>query len=190
MIDSLPIDAKFLLFLNGLGSPRWDSFWLAITKTWSGVPLYVLLLWYCLKFFNWKQVLLIILLTALMITASDQVCNLFKNVLVKRLRPCHNDLISGQLRLAKEVCGGLYGYYSAHASNSFALAVFFGLLLGRRAALLVVFGFIWASLSAYSRLYMGVHYPLDTLSGAFFGSLIGLAFYRLLKRIAPTLKKR
>jgi len=38
---------------------------------------------------------------------------------------------------------------------------------------------LWASLIAYSRIYLGVHYPADVLGGAMLGSLVGFVVYRV-----------
>ena len=98
LIDFLDrLDQELILFLNGLGTPFWDGFWLFITNKWSAIPLYALLCWLCYKRHSLKQFLVIMVCIALMITLTDQLSNLFK-VQFHRLRPCHNPLINGQLR--------------------------------------------------------------------------------------------
>ncbi|HAI39168.1 MAG TPA: phosphatase PAP2 family protein, partial [Maribacter sp.] len=87
--------------------------------------------------------------------------------------------IAPYMRLVKSYCGGKFGYFSAHASNSFALAVFFGSILKSSVRYLGVFLVLWAALVAYSRIYIGVHFPLDILTGAFIGSLFGWLFVKL-----------
>ena len=84
------------------------------------------------------------------------------------------------LRLVKSSCGGRYSYFSGHASNSMAVAVFTGLLLRNKYKYLVFLMLFWAALMAYSRIYIGVHFPLDVLSGMFFGAISGFIFYRLI----------
>ena len=124
LIDFLDrLDQELILFLNGLGTPFWDGFWLFIPNKWSAIPLYALLCWLCYKRHSLKQFLVIMVCIALMITLTDQLSNLFK-VQFHRLRPCHNPLINGQLRFSR--CGGQFGYFSAHAANTFALACFLG----------------------------------------------------------------
>ena len=115
-----------------------------------------------------------------MITISDQSANLFKDSL-QRLRPCYNEIIQDSVRLVKESCGGKYGFFSAHASNSFSLAIFFGLLYKRNQQYLILATVIYASLISYSRVYLGVHYPLDIFFGGLFGILNGILFYRCYK---------
>jgi len=86
------------------------------------------------------------------------------------------------VRLVKPSCGGLYGYFSGHASNSFSLAVFFSFIFGVKYIRLPYLLFSIAFLVAYSRIYIGVHYPLDVVSGMAFGSLVGLVFYFIWRR--------
>ena len=103
-----------------------------------------------------------------MILISDQSANIFKDSF-QRLRPCYDELVKDSVRLVKDGCGGKYGFFSAHASNSFSLAVFFGLLFKDFSKYPIYFTLIFASLISYSRVYLGVHYPLDILFGSLFG---------------------
>ena len=117
-----------------------------------------------------------------MILISDQSANIFKDSF-QRLRPCYDELIKDSVRLVKEGCGGKYGFFSAHASNSFSLAVFFGLLFKDFSKYPIYFTLIFASLISYSRVYLGVHYPLDIIFGALFGIINGLVIYSVHERI-------
>ena len=117
-----------------------------------------------------------------MILISDQSANIFKDSF-QRLRPCYDELIKDSVRLVKEGCGGKHGFFSAHASNSFSLAVFFGLLFKDFSKYPIYFTLIFASLISYSRVYLGVHYPLDIIFGSLFGMINGLVIYRVHERI-------
>ena len=132
------------------------------TTKYYWLPLYALLVYLMFKRFTKKQFILIILLVAFMITFTDQVTNLFKHGL-ERLRPCHNEDVASLMRLVKDSCGGKYGFFSGHASNSMAIAFFAGLMLKRYYRFLFPILFIWAFFMGYSRIYIGVHYPLDVL---------------------------
>lgn len=179
MLDSvLHLDQQLFLFLNGLGSDTWDPWWLLISYKWSSIPLYLFLFIIAFRSCNRREFILLLLTIALLITCTDQVSNLAKNSF-ERLRPCYEPAISAMVRLVKDGCGYKYGYFSAHAANSFGLAFFFSYLFGKGRKWLGILLFTWAALVTFSRIYIGVHYPLDVLSGAATGVLIGWAFGRL-----------
>jgi len=183
MIDQLlEFDTSLFLFLNGLGTPFFDPFWMLITNKITNLSIYlVLLIWY-FKLKNGKAAFLILLFIGLLILVTDQTTNLFKYGF-ERLRPCHNEEIVDIMRIVKNGCGGLYGYFSGHASNSFALSIYFSLLFANRYPKLKYALFFMASLVSYSRIYIGVHYPLDIISGALFGTIWSLSFFYISLKI-------
>nr|WP_257644052.1 phosphatase PAP2 family protein [Luteimonas salinisoli] len=122
-----------------------------------------------------------------MITATDQLANLFKDGF-ERPRPCREEHLQELIRYLAPRCGR-YGYFSAHAANSMAFAVFLGLLFRRIHRHLLLLLLVWASIVGYSRIYVGVHYPADTLTGMAIGALIGFLIYKLSRRLG-TLRSR
>ena len=179
MIETLlHYDEQLFLFLNNLGNPTWDEFWRIVTEKWSSIPLYALLLFLVFKKFGTKATIVVMICAAIMITASDQLANLFKYVLFKRPRPCRVEALQEFMRFVADGCGR-YGYFSAHAASSMAAAVFVGLLLKPYYKTLPFFLLFWAAIVAYSRIYLGVHYPLDIVTGMFFGAWIGYGVYKL-----------
>ena len=179
MIDKLvEYDENLFLFLNNLGTEYGDAFWMFMSHKFSAIPLYLLLLILCIKKLGLKSTLLIIIMVALLITATDQLANAFKYGF-KRLRPCHDDDIFSKMRLVKSYCGGKYGYFSAHAGNSFALATFFSLIFKKYYQWIPFLLLTWGLLVAYSRIYIGVHYPLDVITGICVGLLFGWLIYKI-----------
>lgn len=179
MLDQiLQYDTDLFVFLNGLGSETWDGLWLLITNKFTFVPLYALLLFLIYKKFGLKPLLLIIVVITLMITFTDQITNLFKYVLVKRPRPCRVEDIADIIRHVSDNCGR-YGFFSGHSSNSMAAAVFGGLVLRKYYKNLIFILLVWSFIVAYSRIYVGVHYPLDIVCGMSFGAIAGFIFYKL-----------
>lgn len=176
--ELIRIDQELFLILNNLGTESWDTFWLTVTNKLVSIPVYVLLLILAIKFIGFKRTILMLVVVALLITTTDQLANFFKYG-VQRLRPCYEESIFESMRLVKSSCGGKFGYFSAHAANSFAAATFFVLLLKPHLKFIGLILILWASIVAYSRIYIGVHYPLDILSGALVGMLFGWLFYRL-----------
>ena len=178
----LDLDSYLFLYLNNLGSQYYDNFWIFLSRTEANVMFYlVVLIAYIYSINNKKRTKILfrlIIAIAILITISDQSSNLFKDSF-QRLRPCYNELIADSLRLVKESCGGRYGFFSAHASNSFSLAIFFGLLLRSSNILLILLFAIYAFLISYSRIYLGVHYPIDILVGAIFGTINAIVLYKI-----------
>ena len=179
MIEQLlEYDTQLFLFLNNLGTESWDPFWRIVTEKWSSIPLYLVLLLLSYKHFQLKGTLVLLVCAALLITATDQLANLFKYVLFQRPRPCRVAALQEVMRFVADGCGR-YGYFSAHAASSMGAAVFLGLIFQKWYKYLPFLLLLWAVLTAYSRIYLGVHYPLDIITGMFFGGLLGWIFYKL-----------
>ena len=178
MIDQLlQYDKELFLFLNNLGSATFDGLWLVITNKLTFIPLYAVLLYLIYRHLGWKVLLLLVLVIAAMITFTDQVTNVFKDGF-QRPRPCRVEDMEELMRYIAPRCGK-YGFFSGHSSNSMAVAVFAGLLLKPFYKKLIFILLLWSAIVAYSRIYVGAHYPLDVFSGMLFGGLSGFLFYKL-----------
>jgi undecaprenyl-diphosphatase len=179
MVENLlHLDKELFLYLNHLGSESWDGFWLFFSNKYSAIPLYALLLFFSYRTFGAKATVLLLVSVAILILVNDQLANFFKYG-VKRLRPCYDSDVQTGLRLVQGYCGGQYGYFSAHAANSAAVACFFSLLLKSKIYSIGLPLMIWACLVAYSRIYVGVHFPFDVLTGLAVGSFFGWVFAKL-----------
>jgi len=161
------IDKSLFVFLNSLGSDGFDFIWLSITDKKSSIPLYLFLIYYIYKKFSNKEFLKYLILVIILIVLTDQTSGFFKDFF-QRLRPCHDQEINSFIRTVKEGCGGLYGLFSAHAANTFAVATFFYFIL-KRYSKNFKYLFLWATIVSYSRIYVGVHFPSDIIFGACFG---------------------
>jgi undecaprenyl-diphosphatase len=178
MIEQLlEYDTALFLLLNNLGSTTWDGLWLAITNKLTFIPLYAVLLFLLYKKFGAKSLLILVVVIALMITFTDQITNVFKRGF-ERPRPCGESDLIDQMRFIAVRCGK-YGFFSGHSSNSMAVAVFSGLLLKPYYKKLIFILLFWSAVVAYSRIYVGAHYPLDILCGLSFGAISGFLFYKL-----------
>ncbi len=182
--EILNLDSELFLFLNSLGSSNFDSFWIYLSYKESNILFYLSLLIFYFYSKSQKiklsEVFYSLLFIAIMITITDQTSNLFKDSF-QRLRPCYNDSLQDYVRLVKETCGGKYGFFSAHASNSFSLAVFFGLIYRNKYKFIIYITLFYASLISYSRVYLGVHFPLDIFFGSIYGIIIGLVVFKIYK---------
>lgn len=168
-------DTELFIFLNALGDESWDSFWLIITNQFSWLPLYALFFYLIYRSYGWKKAIVLLVFTALLITFSDQFVNFIKNYF-ERLRPNNDPLINQIIRISKQ--SGGYSFVSGHATTSTAVSLFVYLTLKKYYKYLPLI-FIWPLLFGYSRIYVGVHFPIDVLSGYLLGALIGTIFYKL-----------
>lgn len=181
----IELDKELLVFLNSLGSPTYDFLWLKITNQLTWTPFFLLVFYLLYKKIGKQNFLLVLVTIAFLILFSDQSCNLFKNGF-QRLRPCNDDTLKDIIRVVKS--SPSYSFYSGHASNSMATTTFIFLIIRKyykHAYLLFLFPLIFA----YSRIYLGVHFPLDILTGYFFGILFGNLFYRLYLKLQPIVIK-
>lgn len=171
-------DESLFLYLNNLGSSFFDPFWLVITNKFASIPLYLLFIYLLYKNIGLHKTILSLVVVALMITATDQLSYAVKHS-VMRLRPCGDPSLEGLGRFVAD-CGS-YGYFSGHATSSFALAIFLGLILKPFYKYIFSALILWAIIVSYSRIYVGVHFPGDVLSGVLVGSLLGFLFYEFYK---------
>ncbi len=175
----IEIDTNLLIYLNSLGSATWDGFWMFMTTSITSLPIYLIAAYFVYKYYGIKKMLFSLLFLALLITISDQLANLFKYGF-GRLRPCFTADVQDIIRLVKPTCGGKYSFYSAHASTSMAIVVYFSLLLRMHVKKFALVLIVWALFVGYSRIYIGVHFPFDVLFGFMIGALIGILIYILL----------
>jgi undecaprenyl-diphosphatase len=170
-------DRELFLFLNGMRCGFFDKTMPYLTELWVWIPLFAWWLYELYKKYK-KKIVAIILFLIVLIVFTDQGANLIKNS-VKRYRPSHNLGIRSEVKLINNYMGGEYGFVSNHAANVFGVA-FFAFFLLRPTRKIIVFSlFAWALFIGYSRIYLGVHYPLDIAGGA----LLGLAAAWLLSTI-------
>ena len=169
----LSLDVQLLVYLNGLGSEAYDGLWLFITKQTNWTPLFLILLYIIYTKVGIKQTLYILLAIAILILITDQSTNLVKYT-VQRLRPCNNpDIIIRAVKTSKS-----FSFFSGHAANSMAAAMFIYHVLKPYFKYTFLL-FLWPLIFAYSRIYLGLHYPLDILCGYLFGMMTGLFVYRV-----------
>ncbi len=179
MTELLNWDTELFLWLNRWGTKDWDPFWLWVSETEIWIPLYLLLLVLLYRARDKRAFWFSLLVIALNVVFTDSGSVWLFKEQFQRLRPCHVADLAGRMRQVKEGCGGQYGFISSHASNTFGLAILLGLLM--RPAFRYAWAYLlgWAVLVSYSRIYLGVHYPLDILGGAVYGMFCAWISYRI-----------
>jgi undecaprenyl-diphosphatase len=170
----LSLDTQLFIFLNGLGSETYDGFWLFITKQSNWTPFFLLLLFLVYKKLGIKHTAVLLLFVTLLIVTSDQITNLVKHTF-QRLRPCSNPEIKSIIRAVQTRTS--FSFFSGHAASSMAVTTFLFLILKDKYKY-IGFLFLWPLIFAYSRVYLGLHYPLDILSGYLFGATLGYLFFK------------
>ena len=170
----IELDKSLFLFLNGLHSGYWDTVMLMITRKEFWLPFYLVILYFIFKS-SGRKTLLVVILFVILLVATDQMCQLIKDF-VGRLRPVYEPAIMDQVHNVLRK-GGLYGFPSSHAANTFATFIFTSLLFKNRLYSFILI--IWAALISYSRIYSGVHYPSDVFAGILLGLISGYLFFRL-----------
>ncbi len=170
------LDQSFFLFLNELHNNFWDKAMFLFSSREIWIPFYALIIYLIVKTYK-KNSIYILLLIGLSIAVSDQFSGLIKNT-VERLRPSNDPAISNLVHIVNDYRGGTFGFFSSHASNSFTIAVIASMLFKRR--MFTITMFVWAVIVSYTRIYLGLHYPGDILTGWIWGALIGYGFYRLI----------
>jgi undecaprenyl-diphosphatase len=168
------IDKELMLFLNGMHSPffDWIMWWSSDRLIW--IPLYLFIAFLFYRKFN-TSALLPIILTIVAVGMSDLISSHYIKEVVHRLRPDHDPEIGTMVHTLKGYTGGLYGFVSAHAANSFALATMCLLFLRNKTFSICIYA--WAILVSYSRIYLGVHFPADVICGAMLGSILAIILY-------------
>lgn len=178
MEDIISYDKQLLVYLNNLGSESFDGVWLLITNQFYLAPIFLYIFYLLWKKIGWKNLWIVLLFIALIIMVCDQTTNLFKYTF-QRLRPVNDLEIKESLRIL--ISRKSFSFFSGHASNSMATTLFIFLIFRKYykyAFLLFLFPLIFA----YSRIYLGLHFPTDILTGYFVGAIVGSFFYFIYKK--------
>jgi undecaprenyl-diphosphatase len=170
MVDELlKLDRELFIWLNSLGSERYDGLWLLITQFTSWIPVFVFVLYFAFKRLGWRHALLVVGCIAVLLLLTDQTTNLIKNSF-HRLRPSSNPELAHLMRAVQKRAS--FSFISGHSSNSMAVA-FFSYHVLKPYLKYMGFFFLWPLIFAYSRIYLGLHYPSDIFCGFLWGLFTG-----------------
>lgn len=176
----IQLDQQATLWINNLGTPAWDPFWLMLSDIKFWFPAYGIVMVFMLWKLGWKKGLVVVLSLILTVVAIDQSCNLVKAGF-ERLRPCYNSwMLANGVRTPYGLTGHLYGFFSAHAANTFGFACtsYLGFRLNDPNHRYRTYGwgvFLWATLVSCSRIMMAAHFLGDVMVGICYGLAMGCA---------------
>lgn len=195
MEQFLQLDTYLLLWINGHQTAWLNDVMWSVSQAATWIPLYAWLIYILYRMYgpkfdieeNQKNYWILFALAIATIAISAGLSDFASSGILKkticRLRPSQDPLVAPLVQLVNGYTGGRYGFPSSHAANCWAVAVSF-LLLQRSAIykqpkalqwLNVVLIIGYALINCYSRMYLGVHYPLDILCGTAIGIIIAFA---------------
>ncbi len=179
MIEKLEsFDQQLFLYLNGLHTSWLDTLMYLVSQGWFWFPLFAFFIFHLAKRYPGSRNRIIVFGTlALTVGLTDGASTWVIKKQVKRYRPTHNLEIGHEVHTVtdfsgQEYRGGKYGFVSSHSANYFGIATVLFWLMGHAKRWRWLF--VWAALIAYSRIYLGVHYPSDIIGGTLVGVIMGI----------------
>ena len=187
------IDTEILLAINGWHAPWADTLMWIISAKATWIPLYVLLIGLLIWRYRqpvptavkWLQrvpaCVVMIVVIALAVGAADFIASGILKEWVARPRPTRVPELEGVLHLVNGYKSGRYGFVSSHAANTMACGLLFSLIWRKKITTCGLM--LWVAANCYSRMYLGVHYPLDILGGLIVGALVAWGAFVMLKSL-------
>lgn len=191
--ELIHIDTAILLAINGWHAPWADRMMWIISEKTTWIALYGLLIGLLIDKYHrpstnavkWLQkvpVCVVMILTiVLAVGLADFVASGVLKDLVARPRPTRVPELEGVLHLVNGYKSGQYGFVSSHAANTMACGLLFSLIWRKKIATICLM--LWVAINCYSRMYLGVHYPLDIIGGLVVGSLVAVGAYVVLRAV-------
>lgn len=179
----LSLDSHLTLLINGSDCLWLDRVAMLATRLYAWSPLLLALVVLIALRSERRSLWLILLGVGLCVLISDQVASSIFKPLVCRLRPTHDPALEGLVDIVNGYRGGQYGFFSSHAANTMSVAVYLSNIF--RQKLLSTSLVLWSLLTSWTRVYLGVHFFGDVLTGVVFGALVGYSIYVLLCRYVP-----
>jgi undecaprenyl-diphosphatase len=175
--QELQLERDLFFYLNGSESTLLDHFFYLYSNMWIWMVFYFCFLIVFIHKKPWKEWLCLLLAVSLVILFCDQLSSGFFKPFFHRLRPTHHPDFQLEVKTVLGYYGGRFGFISGHAANAFGFATFAALIFKNKLFTTTIF--LFATLCAYSRIYLGVHFISDVVVGAIVGAIVGWLVYKL-----------
>lgn len=172
-------DKELFIYLNQLGSERFDTFWILVTRIENWIFLFIFFAFLIFHYYSKKKAVIIAFFTFLSFLITFGIKFLTK-ISVERLRPSHLPELSESIRVLQFPVD--FSFFSGHASVSMAITTFIVLCL-RKSTRWIFLIYVWPLLFSLSRIYVGVHFPSDIIVGWMVGTFIAFGLYLILKKV-------
>lgn len=180
MIDQLiQFDRELFLAINhGLSNSFFDWLMPILRDRYTWIILYLFIIVFVIKSYG-KQGFTLLFFLLMTFGVSDFISSKVIKPSVQRLRPCNEPQINAEVNNLVD-CGTGYSFPSSHATNHFGIAVFLILMFHHKYKFILPLGLFWAASISFAQIYVGVHYPIDILTGSLLGSSIGFSMSKIL----------
>ncbi|MDI6802471.1 MAG: phosphatase PAP2 family protein [Bacteroidota bacterium] len=174
----IEVDKLLFIFINTNLANSYFDFLMPVLTDWDKTlagRVFIFLSVFFLAIKGGTKGRIVITLLVITIAVSDQFNSSILKSLIGRPRPCHimdGTMVVDQIRLLVN-CGSGYSFPSSHATNYFATATLISFFYSKTKWLF----FVFASSIAFSRVYIGVHFPSDVVAGAFVGTSIAFLIF-------------
>lgn len=176
-------DRLVLSWFNGSNSVFLDGWMSALTSGFTWLALYASLFYLVVKNNETMgQIMLVVGCALACVGLADIMADVIVKPLVERWRPSNDPIFKYDVSVVEGYRGTSYGFFSAHAANTFSLALFFCMLV--RSRVLSVALVLWSFVNCYTRMYLGLHYPSDIVCGLLWGSVCAIGVYYFYLRVS------
>lgn len=176
-------DRLVLSWFNGSNSVFLDGWMSALTSGFTWLALYASLFYLVIKNNETMgQIMLVVGCALACVGLADIMADVIVKPLVERWRPSNDPIFKYDVSVVDGYRGTSYGFFSAHAANTFSLALFFCMLV--RSRVLSVALVLWSFVNCYTRMYLGLHYPSDIVCGLLWGSVCAIGVYYFYLRVS------
>lgn len=180
------LDQRITLEINSWDSAVTDPIWQFFSDIPVWIPMYVLIVAGLIWRLGWKKGLIMTLAAVATFGFCDQFSNFIKD-LVCRVRPLNDAFMLENGLNVLEHASRSFSFFSAHSANSFGLATctVIGFRLDKRIRYnrYATWMYFWATMVAFSRVFVGKHYLGDIIVGAMIGAAAGVFFATIARLI-------